>query len=907
MKLTKIIVALTVGICAIVANAALLPFVGDEVKPNVWTKNVSGVFEDAKRTGMPIFLVMVNSYSDGAGCSKCKTFINATIKSPGYAALVKKYKFYMVFLNEAVEYSHGYIDSEVYDDLWRKYFYSVGVTSYPFVAILDSEGTRRKYWEYPTTGASKLYEQIEDQLKKHCVFTTGFSMSSVSPSVVNVSTNVWKGKVVRTGTSGLTGSVSLSLSGDNASNYTVSPSSFTWDDADGEKQFTVSCAKEKQNNVIVDKLTLRIDAGGGFVGNKRVVEYGTREIGLEFRNEKINKTLSEFAKRFSGLSFSSQQIWYEPKSSVNTLEASIPKSILTVKANTAGIMELSAVNVKSAVLTNAEGSKTVDIGSVKKIGLGAGDKITVTAADSASSVTPSKLTKLTFVPVSVTLTSPINNAVVSYQEILQTKKMKFSWSASPANLADVTYKVSKPAADEKSISFNDAVYSGGEPRCEADASKITAGKYWWGVEASVSGGFDYGSVVARATGCFTVSAKPEFPDGVPVDVTAYLKGSSRFDFSAKKTDGAAVSYTAAGLPKGMTIDAATGIISGTPKKSGTYTVTVTAVNEFGTAQKTVKIATAKFPSEFKGKYGGILFDSSENMKASCEWTVSTSGKWKGTILQNGKKNKVSGMVVFDGNGAMSLDSSAFKIEKISGTQVWTAKWNGLVLYGKKTEKIGSGWAGAWMGGTFYGEAAGGYAKIKISKSGKMSFSGKIFGQMKIGGNGSLLVLDRAFVEEFLPSFAGGEKIAFSYAWKKRSGSVFDGGFVFSEDGTLGGSFVYSGSQYDVLGSRWDKPSLTALDNTRITFSEVDDGERMLSIDVEAKSSSKIALETCCGFVPTKTKLSASKSTGVFKGTFNVDDKAVKFEGGLFIVGGRMIGCGGAAAKNGEFYSVEIGE
>ncbi|MBP7951533.1 MAG: putative Ig domain-containing protein [Verrucomicrobiales bacterium] len=49
------------------------------------------------------------------------------------------------------------------------------------------------------------------------------------------------------------------------------------------------------------------------------------------------------------------------------------------------------------------------------------------------------------------------------------------------------------------------------------------------------------------------------------------------------------SYTATGLPPGMTLNASTGIINGQPTQSGTYDVAVSATNQGGTASGTVRL------------------------------------------------------------------------------------------------------------------------------------------------------------------------------------------------------------------------------------------------------------------------------------------------------------------------------
>ncbi|MBC6420541.1 MAG: putative Ig domain-containing protein [Hormoscilla sp. SP5CHS1] len=69
--------------------------------------------------------------------------------------------------------------------------------------------------------------------------------------------------------------------------------------------------------------------------------------------------------------------------------------------------------------------------------------------------------------------------------------------------------------------------------------------------------------------------------------TAYLKTQipdvetnfgNNFNLDVSGNFGFVSSYSAKGLPKGLTIDSSSGAISGAPTKSGNFTVTVTALD-----------------------------------------------------------------------------------------------------------------------------------------------------------------------------------------------------------------------------------------------------------------------------------------------------------------------------------------
>jgi hypothetical protein len=84
-----------------------------------------------------------------------------------------------------------------------------------------------------------------------------------------------------------------------------------------------------------------------------------------------------------------------------------------------------------------------------------------------------------------------------------------------------------------------------------------------------------------------VALKPALP-AITSASTASAMAASTFSYQIVAT-GAPTTYGATGLPSGLTLNTATGLISGAPTAAGTYAVTLSATNATGTGKATLAI------------------------------------------------------------------------------------------------------------------------------------------------------------------------------------------------------------------------------------------------------------------------------------------------------------------------------
>jgi hypothetical protein len=86
-----------------------------------------------------------------------------------------------------------------------------------------------------------------------------------------------------------------------------------------------------------------------------------------------------------------------------------------------------------------------------------------------------------------------------------------------------------------------------------------------------------------------IGFKPVVSDGT---LSAKVDVAASYQIAVTATP-AVSSYSASGLPTGMTVDAATGLIGGAPKVAGTFDVQISAKNSYGTGTANLRVVVSK--------------------------------------------------------------------------------------------------------------------------------------------------------------------------------------------------------------------------------------------------------------------------------------------------------------------------
>ena len=210
---------------------------------------------------------------------------------------------------------------------------------------------------------------------------------------------------------------------------------------------------------------------------------------------------------------------------------------------------------------------------------------------------------------------------------------------------------------------------------------------------TVSGGSFSATIPARSLVTYTI---PGGSGGGGSTVTVTSPGNqagtvgTAASVPVKATDSASgqtLSYSAAGLPAGLSISSSTGLISGPPTTAGTSTVTVTATDGTGVS------ASATFTWTIGSSGGG-------GSGAGCTVTYTTQSQWAGgfvagVTIANTGSSAISGWTLkfaFPGDQQVTSSWNGTASQSGENVSITNASYNGSIAPGSS---VSIGFQGTW--------------------------------------------------------------------------------------------------------------------------------------------------------------------------------------------------------------------
>lgn len=340
--------------------------------------------------------------------------------------------------------------------------------------------------------------------------------------------------------------------------------------------------------------------------------------------------------------------------------------------------------------------------------------------------------------------------------------------------------------------------------------------------------------------------------------TAYLKCGVLIDLG--KTGGS--DFSCKNLPSGLSLDAKTGVVSGSAKKTGKMSFTVKAKDSNGNdVSYLLEFNVEKFPAELKSKYYGVLFDSDQKVAGSVSYSVNASGAASVQSVVNGVKSKTKAQIVVTADRIYLADASLKTVQLQEwGQGVWYGRCRGYDAAVCKFN-AGSSSSESYTAGIIGGA---GYAVITV-KGGKCSVKGKIRGKVSYSAKDMVVSLPKAFVSDKLDQWDASEDSSFFCINGKKAGS--GGGQLMKSGGVIGWM-----AGYELVGQKWNaSQNLSVYGGRNVLI----DGSS-ISFALSYTSAKKL-VPAANGFAA---KFSANQKTGVFKGQAKDSSGVWKFEGVL---------------------------
>jgi endo-1,4-beta-xylanase len=175
----------------------------------------------------------------------------------------------------------------------------------------------------------------------------------------------------------------------------------------------------------------------------------------------------------------------------------------------------------------------------------------------------------------------------------------------------------------------------------------------------------------------------------PGTQTSTVGTAASVQIHATDSGGAALSYSASGLPAGLSINSSSGLISGTPTASGTSSVTVTATDSTGVSGSTTFSWTVNPSSGGGGGTGG-----------ACKVVYTTNSQWPGgftaqVVITNSGSSAISSWnlgFTFPGDQKLTSNYNGTYSQSGEAVTLTNASYNGSIAVGGSTTV---GFQGTW--------------------------------------------------------------------------------------------------------------------------------------------------------------------------------------------------------------------
>ncbi len=273
------------------------------------------------------------------------------------------------------------------------------------------------------------------------------------------------------------------------------------------------------------------------------------------------------------------------------------------------------------------------------------------------------------------------------------------------------------------------------------------------ISATNSGG------TGNATVLLSIASAPLSAPAITSSASANGTVGSAFSYQITASNNA-TSFGATGLPAGLMVNTATGLISGTPTASGNFIVALTATNISGTVTAPLKLVIEEKVPALTGDFIG---NSVSSLKGQVSIRIVKGTSFSGSLVSTAGRTRLRGKLDSQGKGAISIPTlGTLNLELKTqglGDGVWDAqdsvylaavlKTNGEEIPLELRPAARKGGSAAPLAGSRINallESSGksnfvfghGFAGVAVGKAGAVRFTGSLADGTRISGSARMV-------------------------------------------------------------------------------------------------------------------------------------------------------------------------